>query len=248
MRLLFLGSGGSAVSAKRACPSILLDGSTLFDIGPGSLRNLRISAVDPSRIRRLFISHLHADHISDLIPFLWAIQIDGRQEELTMYGPPGFKETFEILQEYTRTPLNFFKFPLNVHELDSGNKIENVSTCATIHTVPTLAFRVDSESGRSFCYSADTTYCPQVAKLARAVDLFVHEATFLEDQTEIAKLTRHSTASIAGQVGNEASAKQLILFHIPPPNDHRENEFCEQASKTFGSKVTVAKDMDHIEF
>jgi ribonuclease BN (tRNA processing enzyme) len=248
LRLLFLGSGGSAVSAKRACPSLLLDESTLLDIGPGSLHNLRISAIDPSRIRQLFISHLHADHISDLIPFLWAIQIDGRQEELAMYGPPGFKETFQILQECTRTPPNFFKFPLSVCELNFGEKIGNVSTCATIHSIPTLAFRVDSASGRSFCYSADTIYCQQVAKLAQDADLFVHEATFLEDQADIAELTRHSTARIAGQVGREAAAKRLVLFHVPPPNDHRELEFREQASRAFGSDVSVATDMEHFEF
>jgi len=217
-------------------------------MGPGSLRNLRISGIDPSRIRRIFISHLHADHISDLIPFLWAVQIDGRQEDLAMYGPPGFKETFQVLQEYTRTPANFFKFPLTVHELQFGGKVDDVSTCATIHSIPTLAFRVESESGSSFCYSADTTYCPQVAKLASAVDLFVHEATFLEDQADMAKLTRHSTGSVAGQVGREANAKQLVLFHVPPPNDHRERELCEQASNSFGNRATVANDMDHFEF
>jgi len=248
LRLLFVGSGGSAVSAKRACPSILLDESTLIDMGPGSLRNLRISGIETSQIRRIFISHLHADHISDLIPFLWAIQIDGRQEELVMYGPPGFKETFQVLREYTRTPANFFTFPVTVHELEFGGKVGSISTCATIHSIPTLAFRVDSDSGSSFCYSADTTYCAQVAKLARAADLFVHEATFLEDQADIAKLTRHSTASVAGQVGREASAKQLVLFHVPPPNDHREGELREQASKAFGNEVTVANDMDHFEF
>lgn len=248
MKVLFLGSGGSAVSAKRACPSILIDESALMDIGPGSLRNLRISAIDPSRIRQVFISHLHADHISDLIPFLWAVQIDGRQEELAMYGPPGFKETFHGLQEYMRTPPNFFKFPLSVNELEFGEKIGSVSTCATMHSIPTLGFRVDSASGGSFCYSADTIYCPQVAKLAKDVDLFVHEATFLEDQTDIAELTRHSTARVAGQVGREAAAKRLVLFHIPPPNEHREHEFREQAAQTFGSGVTVANDMDHFEF
>jgi len=217
-------------------------------MGPGSLHNLRISAIDPSRIRQIFISHLHADHISDLIPFLWAVQIDGRQEKLAMYGPPGFKETFHILQEYTRTPPNFFKFPLSVHELDFGEKIGKVSTCATIHSIPTLAFRVDSDSGRSFCYSADTTYCPQVAKLGKDADLLVHEATFLEDQAEIATLTRHSTASVAGRIGREAGAKRLVLFHIPPPNDHREQEFREQAAQAFGTNVTVANDMEHFEF
>ena len=248
MRVHFFGSGGSAVSAKRACPSILVDESILMDIGPGSLRNLRISAIDPSRIRQVFISHLHADHISDLIPFLWALQIDGRQEELALYGPPGFKETFQVLQECMRTPPNFFKFPLSVNELEFGERIGSVSTCATMHSIPTLAFRVDSASGKSFCYSADTTFCPQVAKLAKDVDVFVHEATFLEDQADIAELTRHSTAKVAGRVGREAAAKRLILFHIPPPNEHREDEFREQAAQAFGSSVTVANDMDRFEF
>jgi ribonuclease BN (tRNA processing enzyme) len=147
-----------------------------------------------------------------------------------------------------RTPPDFFKFPLSIHELEPGEKIGSVSTCATIHSIPTLAFRADSASSGSFCYSADTTYCPQVVKLARDVDLLVHEATFLEDQADIAELTRHSTARFAGQVGREAAAKRLVLFHIPPPNEHREHEFPEEAARGFGSSVTVSNDMDHFEF
>ena len=248
MRVTFLGSGGSAVSAKRACPSILLDESTVFDMGPGSLHNLRVSPINPSRIRRLFISHTHADHISDLIPFLWAVQIDGRKEELRIYGPPGFKETFRKLLECTSTPSSFFSFPLSVYELTYGEKIDEVSTCATIHSIPTLAFRVESSTGKSFCYSADTIYCPELVKLARNVDLLVHEATFLEDQAEIAELTRHSIARVAGEVAREAAAKRLVLFHIPPPNDGREREFHAQATQAYGDEVTVATDMAQFEF
>jgi ribonuclease Z len=196
----------------------------------------------------VFISHLHADHISDLIPFLWAVQIDGRQEEMRIYGPPGFTRTFQKLLECTNTPPNFFKFPLSVHELDFGERIGDVSTCATIHSIPTMAFRVESRTGAVFCYSADTTYCSQVVKLAGNVDLLVHEATFLEDQTDIAELTRHSTARVAGQVAREATAKRLVLFHVPPPNDSREHEFHSEATQAFGDEVTVATDMQQFEF
>jgi ribonuclease BN (tRNA processing enzyme) len=248
LRLVFLGSGGSAVSAKRACPSLLLDESTVFDLGPGSLHNLRISAINPSQIRRVFISHLHADHVSDLIPFLWAVQIDGRVEELEIYGPPGFTGTYDKLLECTNTPPNFFKFPLSVKELDFGDRIGEVSTCPTTHSIPTMAFRVESRTGAAFCYSADTIYCSQVVKLAVDVDLLVHEATFLEDQNDLAELTRHSTARVAGQVAREATAKRLVLFHIPPPNDRREPEFQSQATQVFGSEVTVATDMQRFEF
>ena len=217
-------------------------------MGPGSLRNLRISAVNPDRIRHVFISHLHADHISDLVPFLWAVQIDGREEELDVYGPPGFKLTFQTLLKCTNTPSSFFRFPLTAHELNFGERIDEVSTCATIHSIPTLAFRVDSKSGGSFCYGADTVYCPQLVKLARNVDMIVHEATFLDDQVDIANLTRHSTAKIAGQVAREASAKQLVLFHLPPPNESREHEFHSQATLAYGKEAIIATDMKECEF
>ncbi len=246
MKLTFLGSGGSSVSAKRACPSFMVDEAMVFDLGPGSLRNLRTSGLNPDRLSKVFISHCHADHISDLVPFLWAIQIDGRKNPLQVYGPPGFKRTFEKLLECTCTADGFFKFPLTVSELDFGQGVDNVQTCATVHSVPTLAFRI--EAGKVLCYSADTIYCPSVIELSRNADLLLHEATFLEDQLSIAELTKHSTARMAGRSGREAHAKRLALFHIPPPNEHREEEFRAQAEDGYGSEVVIGTDLATIEF
>ena len=247
MKLTFLGSGGSSVSAKRACPSIVVDDELLFDLGPGSLRNLRISGLNPESLSTVFISHCHADHISDLVPFLWAIQIDGRKDPLQVYGPQGFRRIFQNLLECTCTPKGFFKFPLTISELDFGQRAEKVQTCGTVHAVPTLAFRIESV-GKSICYSADTTYCSSVVELARNVDLLVHEATFLEDQLNIAQLTKHSTARMAGRTGREAHAKRLALFHIPPPNEHRENEFHSEAMDAYGDEVQIGTDLATIEF
>ncbi len=70
------------MSAKRACASILVDESIVFDLGPGALGNIRRSRIETERLSSVFISHCHADHISDLIPFLWAVQIDGRKNPL----------------------------------------------------------------------------------------------------------------------------------------------------------------------
>jgi len=242
-----MGSGGSSVSAKRACPSIVVDDELLFDLGPGSLRNLRISGLNLEGLSTVFISHCHADHISDLVPFLWAIQIDGRKTPLQVYGPQGFRQKFQKLLGGTSTPSDFFKFPLTISELDFGQRVQKIQTCGTIHTIPTLAFRIES-SGKSMCYSADTTYCPSVVELARNVDLLVHEATFLEDQLNIAQLTKHSTARMAGRAGKEAHAKRLVLFHIPPPNEHRENEFHSEAMDAYGSEIQIGTDLATIEF
>jgi len=246
LRLQFLGSGGSSVSAKRACPSIMIDESLIFDAGPGSVLNLRRTRVDLERLSSVFISHCHADHVSDLIPLLWTIQIDGRKNPLKVIGPPGFKSIFQKLRECTNTPDAFFAFPLTVSEISFGERLDNIETCRTDHTIPTLAFRVQSNK-RSICYTADTIYSPKVVEFARNVDLLVHEATFLEDQVAIAELTRHSTARMAGRAGKEANARRLALFHIPPPNDHRETEFNTQASGAYGREVIIGSDLATIE-
>lgn len=219
----------------------------VFDLGPGSLRNLRCSGLDTNRLSTVFISHCHADHVSDLIPFLWAIQIDARKNPLQVYGPPGFKQVFEKLMECTCTSPDFFKFPLAVGEIEFGQSVNAVRTCRTAHPVPTLAFRVES-AGKGLCYSADTAYCPAVIELAKNADLFVHEATFLEEQSTIAELTKHSTARMAGQAAREAQAKRLALFHIPPPNEHREDEFREQASVAYGHEIAIGADLTTLQF
>jgi ribonuclease BN (tRNA processing enzyme) len=234
------------VSAKRACPSILVDESIVFDLGPGALGNIRRSGIETERLSSVFISHCHADHISDLIPFLWAIQIDGRKNSLRIFGPPGFRLIFQKLRECTNTPDVFFTFPLTITEMQFGDKADGIHTCLTDHSIPTLAFRLDS-GGKSICYGADTIYSPAVVELARDVDLLIHEATFLEDQAPIAELTKHSTARMAGRSGREAKAKHLALFHIPPPNDHREEEFIREATQEYGSGVTLATDLARIE-
>ena len=77
------------MNAKRACPSMLVDESLVFELGPGALGNIRRSFIETERLSSVFISHCHADHISDLIPFLWAIQIGGRKNPLRITGPPG---------------------------------------------------------------------------------------------------------------------------------------------------------------
>lgn len=121
-----------------------------------------------------------------------------------------------------------------------------IQTCRTDHTIPTLGFRVES-GGKSLCYTADTIYCPAIIEFARDVDLLVHEATFLEDQAPIAELTKHSTARMAGRSGREARAKRLALFHIPPPNEHREEEFRGDATQEYGREVLIGTDLAQIE-
>jgi ribonuclease Z len=87
-----------------------------------------------------------------------------------------------------------------------------------------------------------------VIELTRNVDLLVHEATFLEYQLSIVQLTKHSTAGMAGGVGKEAHAKRLVLFHKPPPNEHKENEFHNEAMDAYGDELQIGTHLTTIKF
>ena len=70
MKLTVLGSGNSEHHADRACSGFLLETPEpiLLDLGPGTWHNLAKTGMDPGRIGLVLVSHLHVDHISDLVP------------------------------------------------------------------------------------------------------------------------------------------------------------------------------------
>ena len=66
---------------------------------------------------------------------------------------------------------------------------------------------------RSFAYCSDTLYKPQLAEWIKGVDLLYHEATFGEELAIRATQTCHTTARQAGQIAQQAGAKQLLIGH-----------------------------------
>ena len=70
------------------------------------------------------------------------------------------------------------------------------------------------EESRSYVYAADTAYTPKVVEAAKGATLLYHEATFMEEEKEIARKTMHSTASDAGRVALAAGVSGLMLGHF----------------------------------
>lgn len=72
------------------------------------------------------------------------------------------------------------------------------------------------KKGRKIVFGGDTVFCENLVYLSKNADLLIHEATFSQQEEDLAKRNFHSTTTIAAQIAREAQVKQLILTHISP--------------------------------
>jgi len=94
--VLFVGTAGSAPTARRGLPATLVrhgGDRLLFDCGEGTQRQL-VRSVGLIELDEIFITHQHADHILGLPGLLKTYSLRGRERPLTVYGPPRLKSLF----------------------------------------------------------------------------------------------------------------------------------------------------------
>jgi ribonuclease Z len=119
--VLFLGTAGSAPSARRGLPATLVrrgGDRLLFDCGEGTQRQLlrSIGLVD---LEEVFLSHFHTDHMLGLPGMIKSFSLRGREAPLTIYGPPGLRALFEALRPIVgRNP-----YSINLVELGPNDEL-----------------------------------------------------------------------------------------------------------------------------
>jgi ribonuclease Z len=94
--VLFVGTAGSAPSARRGLPATLVrrgGDRLLFDCGEGTQRQL-VRSVGLIELEEVFITHFHADHVLGLPGMLKTFSLRGRERPLTVYGPAGLRALF----------------------------------------------------------------------------------------------------------------------------------------------------------
>ena len=106
----------------------------LIDCGEGTQVQLRRCKVKFSRIKHIFISHLHGDHYFGLIGLISTFMLLGREAELNIYGPKGIKE---VIMLQLKLGKSWFNYPLNFHELEcKESEIIFEDDKVTVITVP----------------------------------------------------------------------------------------------------------------
>lgn len=251
-RVVMLGTGTPQPDPDRSGPStaIVVNGSAyLVDFGPGVVRRAAaaqlergISALEPTNLRVVFLTHLHSDHTAgypDLILTPWVM---GRQAPLEVYGPKGLKSmTDHILAAYRedieiRTSGMEHGTPdgwrVNVHEIKAGVVYKDANVIVTAFPTrhgdwkETYGYRFDT-ADRSIVISGDTVPTQATVDACRGCDVLIHEAQTLkfvnnpmrpnaqgyDIQAYVAKY--HTTTAQLVELALKAKPGLLVTYHNP---------------------------------
>jgi ribonuclease Z len=149
LEAFILGSGGMMPLPGRFLTSVLLrrEGELfLFDCGEATQISLKRLNLKWKKISRIFISHVHADHITGLPGILMLSSQVDRDEPLYIYGPARLKEYIEFHKKYM-----YLNYEIIVEEIKPGmiiyeNDEYHIETFALRHTVPCLAYSLVEKS------------------------------------------------------------------------------------------------------
>ena len=120
--VLFVGTAGSAPSARRGLPATLVrrgGDRLLFDCGEGTQRQL-VRSVGLIELEEVFITHFHADHVLGLPGMLKTFSLRGRERPLSVYGPAGLRALFAGLAPV----IGKTTFPVDLVELGPNEELE----------------------------------------------------------------------------------------------------------------------------
>lgn len=244
MELYVLGSGTCIPTVDRGPSGLALSFGShliLFDGGGGSLRQMPRLGLDFRKVDFHCLTHFHPDHVTDLIPLLFAMNYTvnfTRSDPLRIIGPTGLKSIYEKMRGIFGHWIEAHTYPLSFHE--AGNtemdfQDFSVQTRPMLHSESSIGFRVNNE-GRSMVYSGDTDYCGDIVILGREADLLVLECSFPEER----KKEGHLTPALAGRIAREAGAKKLLLTHFYPVFEG--HDIRKECGKEFSGEVLLAMD------
>ena len=244
MELYVLGSGTCIPTVDRGPSGLALSfGAHLifFDGGGGSLRQMPGLGLDYRKIGYYCITHFHPDHVSDLVPFLFALNytVDfTRSLPLHIVGPQGLEIFYGRMRGIFGHWIEAKTYPLFFHEAKE-TKLDfsdfSVETLSMSHSEVSIGFRVNAQ-GSSMVYSGDTDYCDNIVRLGRDADLLILECSFPDER----KTAGHLTPSWAGKIAREASCKKLLLTHFYPVFEGY--DILKDCQKEFSGKIHLAED------
>ena len=239
IRVVFLGTGTPRLDIDRFSQSILIEAEgekLLFDIGRGAAIRMSQANIPIQSIDKVFLTHLHSDHILGMPDLLMTGWIYQRDKKLKVFGPKGtkgfvkniksaFNEDIKIRTVYPEK-LNPSGLDVEISEISEGLIYEKGK-------LKIFAFKVDHGGGVKLAYgykisngkqviviSGDTNFSDNLVENAKNCDLLIHEIadapeSLIEENLKIQGLMNyHTTPDELVKILNLTKPRLTILTHI----------------------------------
>lgn len=236
MRLTVLGACGSFPGPDGACAGYLLEAEgqvVLLDCGNGVLARLqryyRIEDLDA-----VLVSHLHFDHMSDLLVLQYGLGtkklLEGRLARLPLHLPATPERVVELLDHEDVFARTYIQDGM-LAQLGALS----IAYTRMEHSAESYAITITTGE-RKMVYSGDTVYSSRLVDAADDADLFLCEATGLQGERGAEETFVHLTARQAAEIAAQAGVGRLLLTHrwyeFPP------EEYVAEARQVFaGSEL-----------
>jgi ribonuclease Z len=268
LEIVTLGTGSPIPDPNRAGSAILVRaaGTTLLvDCGRAVVMRLAGAGVFPPMLDRVFLTHLHSDHITDLndvITTRWVMS--PVESPLPVTGPPG---TAALLDRTLAMLDHDVQYRLDHHadlswrptcettevsdgvawETDSVRVVAAPTDHRPVH--PTVGYRIEAE-GKVVALAGDTIPCEGLDRLCAGADVYVQTVVRPDLVRAVPSprfndiLDYHSSCEDAGRTAAKASVGTLVLTHpVPPPAPDTDAEWVAQAAAEFTGDIVLAHDL-----
>lgn len=224
MKLTVLGGSSASPNPGAGCSGYLVESGgvrLVLDLGPGTLQELR-RHVDIRTLDGIIVSHLHLDHVLDLLALRHALAYSPRRLEapIPVWLPPGgtrFLEQATAPFDACDAP-GVFAATVLVKDYDPVRRLDIGGTTITfapaVHVVPAWAMRVRGPGGVDLGYTGDTGLAAHLERFFSGVGVAIAEGTLVVPGERASAERGSLTAAEAGALAREAGAQILVLTHL----------------------------------
>ena len=267
IRVTLLGTAsGPRVHVGLAGTSTLVEAGgerLLFDAGRGFMQSLVKAGFPMSAVTKLFLTHLHSDHVidvPDLMLMPWSAAPE-RKLPLQVWGPDGTRQMMRHLVQafafdiHVRRDVDESFSPEGIrvvaNDIRVGKVYERNGVTVTAfpvthgHVKPSYGYRLDY-GGRSLAISGDTSPSDSLVAACKGVDVLIHEAIDVDllrrlvpdQQRRDAIVARHTTPEQAASVFRRVSPRLAVFSHSPGTP-----AIVEQTRRSYSGRVEMGMDL-----
>lgn len=257
--LQFLGTSAGVPTRTRNVSALILNpgqqsnGLWLFDCGEATQHQMLATAYNPAKIEKIFISHLHGDHIFGLPGLLCSRSMAGSEAPLTLYGPRGLRE---FVDTTLRLSGSWTTYALNIIEVTEGLVFDDgyfrVSAALLAHPVECYGWRIEQRDipgalDASRLIAQGVTPGPLFQRLKQGETVTLDDGRTLNGQDFLGPAKRGKTLAIFGDTSPVAAARHLaqgvdVMVHEATLEANMAQKANSRGHSTSQQTATLARD------